>query len=184
MSAAAAAGLWVRHQHVVPDRVQRRRTRRAGVSRRRRVKGESAPFLERTGCVRFVAADDMPTGEVVAGFAATVLPLAGYLAPTGDEIVWFPPHRRRVILFEHAGFRTGQHLVGQAVRTSSAWASVHLRRTRYIPGWPSDDRKPTALSDDDEIALRMMSWSTWLVSRMAKTVEHWDRIVGSSSDGR
>ncbi len=36
------------------------------------VKGDAAPYLARTGCVRFVTADDTPTGTVVAGFAATV----------------------------------------------------------------------------------------------------------------
>ncbi len=38
------------------------------------VKGRTASFLTTTGCVRFVAADDMPTGHVLAGFAATVSP--------------------------------------------------------------------------------------------------------------
>ncbi|MNL54272.1 hypothetical protein D3C87_1775930 [compost metagenome] len=49
---------------------------------------------------------------------------------------------------------------------------------------PIDEMKLVVEIDELGIAERMMSWSRSLASRMAKTVEHCDRIVGSSSPGR
>ncbi len=49
---------------------------------------------------------------------------------------------------------------------------------------PIEERKLIVDSDEFGMAERMMSWSLSLARRMAKTVEHWERIVWSSSPGR
>ena len=50
--------------------------------------------------------------------------------------------------------------------------------------WPIDDRKASVEAEESAMAERMIAWSCSLASRMAKTVEHCDRMVGSSSPGR
>ncbi len=49
---------------------------------------------------------------------------------------------------------------------------------------PMEEMKLVVEDEELGIAERMISWSCSLARRMAKTVEHWERIVGSSSPGR
>ncbi len=50
--------------------------------------------------------------------------------------------------------------------------------------FPMAERNVIWLAEESEIDARMISWSRSLPSRMANTVEHCERIVGSSSPGR